>query len=529
MKKSCISILALVLALGLSASAGAIDFKTSGSWIMSFGYGANGNFMGKYDGHTQTGWGQGQDNFEPSQRLRLKLDAIASESLSGTVFFEIGESFWGQASTGAALGSDAANIRLKNAFIDWAMPDSKIRTFMGIQNITTPSMASGNSILNDDVAAVVVNAQISEQIGVTAFWARPYNDNYPGWTNASGKTLRAGYLDNVDAFGLTVPLTFDGVSITPWGMYAASGPNAFRGNVNSSGSPFGNLENGLGESSSYYSAGMLPVGGARHRDFSNANTAQNGRKLTSYGNAWWGGITGDISLFDPFDLMFDFEYGSSQYNDDGRLNRHGWFASLLAQYKLDWATPGIYFWYGSGDDSNPANGSERMPALDPDNANNYSYFAFDGAPYLERTALIGNNMAGTWGIGARLNNISFIDSLTSVVRVNYIGGTNSPVMGKKMSLANIWANGTALSNDVAASSSLGMPGLYMTTLDHALELGTTNYYQLYENFTICLEAGYIALWLDTSDSVWGARHRNGESIPQTRDAWNVNASFVYSF
>lgn len=530
MKKLNVFLICAFLLFGGAINVYAIDFKISGQWIMSFGYGENGTFEGKYNGNQQAGWGNGQDNFEANQRVRLRLQAIASENLSGEVHFELLETTWGQVG-GGALGADGKIVAVKSAFIDWAIPDTSIKTIMGLQNITTPAMASGNSVLNDDMAAVVVNGQFSDEIGLTAFWARPYNDNYAGYqTNGVGPYKQKNFMDNVDAFGLFVPITLDGISITPWGMYAALGPNSFRGDTNSSGDPFANLINGMGASSSYYMAGMLPVGGARHKDFTNANSSPSGRKLTNYGNAWWGGVTGSFSVLDPINIAFDYEYGSVQYPNDGRLNRHGWFASMLVEYKLDWGTPGLYGWYGSGDDSNPANGSERLPALDPNNANNYSYFAFDGAPYLERCALIGNNMAGTWGIGARLNNVSFIDSLSHIVRINYMRGTNSPTMAKKMSLAGLWANGSVLTpNDIATNASLGMPGVYLTSMDSALELGTTNSYQMYENFSINLEAGYIALWLNTDNSVWGARHRNGEAIPQTKDAWNINTSFVYSF
>lgn len=47
---------------------------------------------------------QGRDSFEAIQRLHLQMEAVASESLSGTVFFEIGEQRWGMASQGGALG-----------------------------------------------------------------------------------------------------------------------------------------------------------------------------------------------------------------------------------------------------------------------------------------------------------------------------------------------------------------------------------------------------------------------------------------
>ena len=51
---------------------------------------------------------------------------------------------------------------------------------------------------------------------------------------------------------------------------------------------------------------------------------------------------------------------------------------------------------------------------------------------------------------------------------------------------------------------------------------------MYENFTVMLDANYIATWLDKSRNVWGRSVMNGRS-DQVRDPWNVNLSFVYSF
>ena len=537
MKKIATLLLAAGLVFGAATGASAIDFKAKGQWIMSFDYGQNGKFVGKENGRTPTGFNGKEDDFEARQRVRLQLDAVASESLSGTVYFEIGDSIWGQSSTGGALGADGKIVELKQAYIDWMVPETDLKVRMGIQNITTPAYASGNSVLNDDVAGIVANYQVNEMVGITAFWARPYNDNFAGYTDKDGHNgWRANYMDNMDAVGLLVPLTFDGAKVTPWGMYAAVGPNTFRNATTEKNADgtwpdkmtdnwVGNLSN-MGPGNGYVNSGLFPVGGARHRDFSNANNVAS-RKLSTYGNAWWGGISADITIWDPFRVAFDFEYGSVTWEDDGRLNRQGWFATLLAEYKLDWATPGLYGWYASGDDSNPANGSERMPSLDGNNTNKYSNFAFDGDPYIARDAVIGHNMAGTWGIGARLKDMSFVENLKHTFRVNYIGGTNSLTMAKKMSKAGLWANGDNLGGFEGWSG--GHDGLYLTTGDSALEFGLSNYYKMYDNFTISLEADYIALWLDTSSSAWGARHKEGKSIPQTKDAWNINASFVYSF
>ena len=323
---------------------------------------SNGKFTG---GNGMTGYNKDQDDFEARQRVRLQLDAVASESLSGTVFFEIGEQFWGKAGdkNGGALGADGASvIKVKRAYIDWMVPQTDLKVRMGIQGVALPSFTTGSTVLNDDVAGITASYQFNENVGLTALWARAYNDNYPGGDWSDGNRMRPGYanyMDNLDAFALLVPLTFEGVKVTPWGMYAAIGPNTFRAKNENNRDPFGNIDN-MGASKGYVSAGMLPVGGAMHRDGTNANGE---RRLSSYGDAWWGGLTGEVTLWDPFRFAWDFNYGSVTWQDDGRLNRQGWLASLLFEYKLDWATPGLYGWYGSGDDSNPANGSESACPL----------------------------------------------------------------------------------------------------------------------------------------------------------------------
>ncbi|MDE6734056.1 MAG: hypothetical protein K2J64_01140, partial [Desulfovibrio sp.] len=84
MKKIATLLLAAGLVFGAATGASAIDFKAKGQWIMSFDYGQNGTFVGKDNGHKVTGWNGKQDDFEARQRVRLQLDAVASESLSGT-------------------------------------------------------------------------------------------------------------------------------------------------------------------------------------------------------------------------------------------------------------------------------------------------------------------------------------------------------------------------------------------------------------------------------------------------------------
>lgn len=516
MKKIATLLLAAGLVFGVATGASAIDFKAKGQWIMSFDYGQNGTFSG---GNGKTGFNSSQDEFEASQRVRLQLDAVASESLSGTVFFEIGQQYWGDSgddkntgNNGGALGADGNGaVKVKNAYIDWLVPQTDLKIRMGIQGMALPSFTTNaSSVLNDDVAGITASYQFNDNVGVTAFWARLLNDNYAN-ENDHGKN-RYNYMDNMDAFGLLVPMTFDGVKVTPWIMYSAIGPNTFRdgdkyfGNSTLAPASRGNLYNG-----------MVPVGGALHKDGTASTKA-----MGTYGNAVWAGLTGEVTTFDPFRIAWDFNYGSVSY-EDSRANRAGWLGSLLFEYKLDWATPGLYGWYASGDDSNPANGSERMPTISATGNNEFSNFAFSGNPYIARENMISKTMAGTWGIGARLKDMSFVENLTHTLRLNVMGGTNSTTMAKYV---RGLAKSPALNGPNAGLA--GMDYLYMTTNDTAMEIGLTNTYKMYDNFSVMLDAAYIATWLDQSRKVWGKSRMNGRS-DQERDPWNVNVSFVYSF
>ena len=504
----------LLIAAGLVFGAGttaanAIDFKAKGEWVMSFDYGQNGNLTG---GHGQTGYNGSEDEFEAKQRVRLQLDAVASEALSGTVFFEIGNTTWGNADSGGALGADQKIVEVRRAYIDWMVPNTELKIRMGLQGMALPSFAvKKNQAFNDDVAGITLSYQFTENVGVTAFWARPYNDNFAGYAPSGDD---ANFMDNIDAFGLTIPLTFDGFKVTPWGMIAAIGPNAFRDALDK------NFSNFDGESAKkQMAAGLLPAWGVVGSD----GRSVNGIKLDKYAVAWWAGLTADITYFDPFRVAFDFTAGGVDW-DESRLNRAGWMAALLVEYKMDWGTPGLVGWYASGDNSNLGDGSERMPYLSVNNGDNdFSYYAFDGHPYIAREGVLGNSMAGTWGVGLRVKDVSFIEDLKHTLRVNLIGGTNNHKIFKELARANKFD--TAYSN----SADYGFRSVYLTDQDTMLEIGLHNEYEMYENFTIMLDANYLALWLADTKYDGMRRYMDGSKSTETRDAWNVNVSFVYSF
>ena len=499
MKKLMTLALAAAMMLGAATGASAIDFKAKGQWIMSFDYGMHGDFAkskaNRNSGYKNSTTGN-EDEFEARQRVRLQLDAVASEALSGTVFFEIGDQVWGNSETGGALGADGKVVELKRAYIDWMVPQTDLKVRMGIQGLALPSFTTNASqIFDDDVAAVSLNYQFNENVGLTAFWARPYNDNGGYSSRWDGKNYGQNYMDNMDMFAVLLPLTFDGVKVTPWVMYGMRGENV----------------EVRGEMQPY------PVV---------ANDTAVGNTHKAYGSMFWAGLPISLTLWDPLNVELDINYGyvesmgrydALRYNDltsrMGSTEREGWLVKALVEYKMDWGTPGIFGWYASGDDGNVKNGSERMPTIS--GCGNFMSFMGDGNyGWSSDGSLYDRNLtyAGTWGVGLRIHDMSFVEDLKHSFRVAYWGGTNSPKMAKYAK--DSWGWNTS-----------GWDGPYLTTNDGLLEFNLVNSYQIYENLEANLELGYIVNMMD--DDTWKRSYRNDSYKKQ--DAWKAQLIFAYSF
>ena len=509
MKKILTLMLAAGMLLGAASGAKAIDFKASGEWLVGFGLG-DGSLIKDVDNKKY----HNDDTFNAGQRVRLQLDAVASESLSGTVFFEIGDQMWGSNAeeSGAALGADGKVVKVKNAYIDWMVPNTDLKLRMGLQAVAMPNVAGGSAIMDGDAAAVVASYQFNDNVGLTALWMRPLNDNYTG-TNAAGEAYGNGYnnyLDNMDLFALMLPLKFDGVELTPWAMYGMQGKNT-RFNEGGVGTADGALDVTL--------PGYLP----------GMNEFALGKTGKAYGSMFWAGLPVAITAFDPLNIEFDINYGyveaMGRYDVlkrgtdwvRGNSKREGWLVKALVEYKMDWGTPGIFGWYASGDDGNVKNGSERLPSIA--GAGNFTSFMGDGnLAWGTGHNFYDNNLtyAGTWGVGLQIADVSFVEDLKHTFRVAYWGGTNSPSMVKYMGSGVAW-------NDTTAAQD----GPYLTTNDGLLEFNLVNSWQIYENLEANLELGYIVNMMDkdTWDKSYISEQRNWSK----QDAWKAQLIFAYTF
>ena len=509
MKKILTLMLAAGMLLGAASGARAIDFKASGEWLVGFGLG-DGSLIKDVNDQKR----HHDDTFNAGQRIRLQLDAVASETLSGTVFFEIGDQMWGQSESGGALGADSTSVvKLKNAYIDWMVPNTDLKLRMGLQAVALPNVAGGSAIMDGDAAAVVASYQFNENVGLTALWMRPLNDNYTG-TNADGEAYGNGYknyLDNMDLFALMLPLKFDGVELTPWAMYGLQGKNT-RFNEGGVETADGALNVTL---PGYYPGMNFGPGGLGHTG-------------KSYGSMFWAGLPVAITAFDPLNIEFDINYGYVEAMGRydvlkrgvesvlGNSKREGWLVKALVEYKMDWGTPGIFGWYASGDDGNVKNGSERLPSIA--GSGNFTSFMGDGnLAWGTGYNFYDNNLtyAGTWGIGLQIADVSFVEDLKHTFRVAYWGGTNSPSMVKYMGSAVAWNETTAKQD-----------GPYLTTNDGLLEFNLVNSWQIYENLEANLELGYIVNMMDKD--TWDKSYVSNRNWSK-QDAWKAQLIFAYSF
>ncbi|MBQ9536746.1 MAG: outer membrane homotrimeric porin [Desulfovibrionaceae bacterium] len=516
-KHATIIFLAASIIFGSSASASAIDFKAKGEWRVAFGLG-NATLHG--------GKGAPKDDlFGATQRLRLQLDAVASENLSGRVWFEIGYTDWGKngngGSAGGALGADGVTVKVKNAYLDWIVPDTDLKFRMGLQNFTLPNAAGGSAILGSaDVAGVSLSYQVNDSASATLFWLRPVNDNFEGTWGKNKNRSDAHYLDNLDLVGLSLPLTFTDFGVAPWVMYGFMGRNA----LDEYQQGWTTLEGNLGES-------LFANVGSQPRYF-------NFRHTKAYTSLFFAGLPVQIATWDPLSIELDFNYGyvegfgrdavknfKTNLNKQADSRREGWLIKGLVEYKMEWGVPGIFGWYASGDDGDVKNGSERMPSIKA-NGKFTSFMGAGGQDFWPANSFKGSfnekklAYAGTWGIGLQVRDMSFMEDLRHTLRIAYWGGTNDPGMVKYFQGPNAFDNAN------------GYEGPYLTKNDGLIEINVDNSYKIYENLELGLDLGYIVNCMD--QGTWQhSRAWQGENVQRGRmskhDAWKAQLTFNYTF
>jgi hypothetical protein len=131
MKRLLILLIALVAIFALVLPTSAVELKFGGLFAQKFYATEN-----QHDGR-QTRHGSWDDNSQWFYtRMRLYFTGVASENLKAVSKFEI-DDFWGQGRLGSlsadgGSNNDAAGMEIKNAYIDFIVPDTALNIKMGI-------------------------------------------------------------------------------------------------------------------------------------------------------------------------------------------------------------------------------------------------------------------------------------------------------------------------------------------------------------------------------------------------------------
>lgn len=477
----------------------AIDFKISGIWQVGFEYS---NALPRHGRHTHN------DYFGALQRFRTQFEAIASEHLSGTLHLEMGRTEWGAASRGGALGADGTDVKVRYAYLDWMVPNTDVKVRMGLQMLLLPGVISQwgfGPVYGKEQAGLVISSPVYKSddfnVEATFFWARPYNDN----SDAAYPDRRDTRLfDNMDVFALSLPVQFSNNKITPYVMYSLIGQYSMTGVNASMGDP-GVLSP---------REGLMPILGSGNTYNYFQNTYAKSLDKT-WGSGIWAGLVGEFDLTDNLRFGFEGVYGCvdlgsvrnyTGFGQNGRsldVRREGWYAGMRFDYTLDFGVPGLILWYGSGDDDNPYNGSERLPQYNTPWG--LTSLGFGGGVWDEFAwKVLGQNPAGIAAAIAQIDRLSFVEDLFHTFRFGYYVGTNSPVMVRKARMT--WPTRA----DGASS--------YLTSTDSAWELNFVTNYKIYENLTLSLDAAYVRVdldsdtWKGAEDALWKDHYRIGALV-----------------
>ncbi|MCG8530540.1 MAG: outer membrane homotrimeric porin [Desulfovibrionales bacterium] len=269
MKRIIVLALAACMVLGAALGASAAEFKASGNFVLN------------YDSLSYDKAEKDYNKF--SQRFRSQIDMIASENLSGTVYFEIGSLTWGK--DGAALGTDGTNVKTRYAYVDFMVPATPVKVRAGLQAIALPSATAGSPVLDKDVAAITGTASF-DAADVTAFFARPYD------------TAEKSF----DLYGATASVKVGPATVTPYLMYGSEKGNAVAATS---------------------TAAAIPAVDAK---------------------IYWAGVAADAA-FGNLTVGVDAIYGEKE--DDAAADVDGYFVAADAAYALDFATVGVLAWTSS--------------------------------------------------------------------------------------------------------------------------------------------------------------------------------------
>jgi hypothetical protein len=429
-----------------------------------------------------------EEKFVVWERIRVQSDFKAGKDVKFRLSVKVDDT-WGHGTYTAANPTNA--VQVYKAYLQFKWPGTDTQITAGLQPLSFPQTpAFFDSLLFADFAsAFVVEGQIMpDTLGYTVGFARMLDTNQTFDTaNQVG--------DELDFYFLTLPITGSGFKATPWTVVGVAG-----------------------KYTGYYTAYASSFAHANYaEDLISGGTLLGSRHWKNNQQPYiWAGSTFELTALDPVRFYADIMYGSGAFADRKRSQRHGWFLDAAAEYTgWTWAKPQIFGWWSTGEDGSTSNGSERIAHTRPNWGPGQSFLFDDGQVY-GRNGEMGIDPAGTWGLAASLDKISYMPRLSHRVTVAYTRGTNSPTAIRD------------LNNALGSSNPYFILGRNLTWNEYAVGVNFDTTYNLYENLNILIETGWARGHFQKSAwaSTWGNDLVNRAN---NNDAWKIAFGFTYKY
>ena len=455
-KKTLLIVMMASVCMGVAHFAHAAEFKFSGTLNIASEYQKSPNF-------------KKGDSFNAMIRFRPRFDAIINENLYSSLQLQIGTYNFGSGPGGIGSNNNS-DVKVRQMFVAAKMPGMEnLSMMLGIQPMAAPSATFGNYVLDDNVGGLSIAYAINDMVSVNVAWSRPYITI--GGQNDQGSSA-------IDYVQLDVPVSFSGVTISPW--------VAFANIPRKSGS-------GLARGTNFTTAGAnaeLAQAGLMNASKAGYNTTEytSGYVTPTVGGfAWWVGAAIEIGLVKNLKIGIDGVYGATEYGSNKVASRQGFMVGLDISYKLPMFTPAIKYWYASGNDKNSGytKAGGLMPSISP--AYVPLYFAFaDSSVIIGNDGVVGGyTTSSTQGVVLELSDITFMDNLTHVFQLGYMMGTTDQSWVKSI-------NGT--------TANISFNPTFLTTQDSILALNFISTYNIYENFSTTFAIGYMNML--TTNTHW---------------------------
>ena len=333
------------------------------------------NVSGQFDfaakNVTNSGMSEDGDSsgVEFRQRFRTQIDIVQSENLKGVVFFEIGETVWGNGSklgqgSGGGLGADGVNVETRRAYIDFVVPNTLVRMQVGLMGLALPSATYGSPVLDDDVAAAAASYSAGN-FGLTAIFARPYFSENPEYDD-EGIFISDHEDLTGDVFAVIGSIEADKFSLSPYAVY-------------------GDIEN-------EFVAGIE-------------------EDLTIY----WLGVAATFNVNEKLSVGIDAIYSKAEAEEEA----DGYFLAAKIARTGDFMTLELGGWYSTG-----ANAEDDEGFAPFSGAYCPTSFGFDGYNDLSGGDVFSTDGVNTSGVALTVKEVSFIENVSHRLTVAYMQYTD---------------------------------------------------------------------------------------------------------